>query len=81
MRSASLAQRLLPRREVDACPGYGVSITNCANVSPARSATSAVASNVSRLIARQPEDERAEHVHAVLAELAQPLDQRLARRR
>ena len=56
-------------------PGYGVSITNCANV------TSGALGNVrGRLerrgaVAGQPEDERAEDVHAVLAELAQTLHQ------
>ena len=42
-------------------------------------ASAAVASNVCRPIARQPEDERAEHVDAVLAERAQAFDERVAR--
>jgi hypothetical protein len=45
---------------------------------PDRSASFAVSSKVSGTIARQPEDERAEHVHAVVAERAQPIDQLLA---
>ena len=59
-------------------PGNGVSITNCAKVRLARSATESVASKVAVAIARQTEDERAEHVHAVLAERSQPVDERLA---
>ena len=47
-------------------PGNGVSITNCAKVTPACCASAAVASKVSRPVARQSEDERAEHVDAVL---------------
>ena len=53
------------QRAKSTVPGNGVSITNCAKVTPARSARSAVASNVSRTVARQAEDERAEHVDAV----------------
>ena len=77
MRGAS-SPSLFSQAAKSTVPGYGVSMTNCAKVSPARSATSAVASNVDGAIARQPEDERAEDVHAVLAERAQARDQRLA---
>ena len=59
-------------------PGNGVSMTNCAKVTPERSASSAVRSNVCGPIARQPENERAEHMNAVMAERAQPIDQPLA---
>jgi hypothetical protein len=70
------AQPLFPRFE-SMVPGYGVRRKNCANATSARSATSAVAKR-GWAVARQPEDERAEGEHAVLAELAQALDECLA---
>ena len=59
-------------------PGNGVSMTNCAKVTPALLRD--VDGRVERAgaVARQPEDERAEHVHAVMLERAQPLDELLA---
>ncbi len=56
-------------------PGNGVSITNCAKVRLARSATESVAVERGFAVARQTEDERAEHVHAVAAERLEPLDE------
>jgi hypothetical protein len=60
-------------------PGNGVIITNCANVTPAFSAISTVASNVAGFIRGKPEDERTEHVNAMLSECLQLLRQSLAR--
>ena len=56
-------------------PGNGVSITNCAKVIPG--ARASFGGQLERLgpVARQPEDERAEHVDAVVPERAQPIDQ------
>jgi hypothetical protein len=53
-------------------------MTNCAKVTPERSASFAVNSKVSGLSLGRPEDERAEHVHAVVTERAQAIDQMLA---
>ena len=77
--AADPSPRIFSHAAKSSVPGNGVSITNCANVMPARSATESVASNVVGAVARQAEDERAEHVHAVLAERLQP--RRRARRR
>ena len=55
-------------------------MTNCAKVTPARSASAAVALEGRGPVARQAEDERAQHVDAVRAERLQPLDERLAGR-
>ena len=71
--------RLFPRGEIDRA-GNGVSITNCANVTSGALGQRRGRVERVRPVARQPEDERAEHVHAVLLERAQPLDQRRRRR-
>ena len=54
-------------------------MTNCANVTPARSRELRRRDECRRPIARQAEDEGSEHVDAVLAEGLQPLDEGLAR--
>ena len=59
-------------------PGNGVIITNCAKVTPAFSAISHRRIEGGGLVGRQAEDERAEHMHAMLLEGLQLLRQRLA---
>lgn len=56
-------------------PGYGVVMTNCANAISAREAAGGGGLEGFRTIARPAENERAEHVYAVLAECPQSIDQ------
>ena len=60
------------------CPGYGVSMHELREREPGVLGDVRGRVERRRPIARQAEDERAEHVHAVLAERAQPRDQRVA---
>ena len=77
MRAASAPRRFLPRGEVDGA-GVGREHDELREGQPGAIRDVGGRGERGGAIARQPEDERAEDMHAVITKRAQALDQRLA---